>query len=264
MSKSLQQIEKDLADLEKQVSQFAVIFYEKYQKYLDLLSQTVRQQVILASYQICTQIHPKSFLELSLGVRQSLQEQIRHYANDVHKKIRAVLDSTLDLKIEVQTVEEALEKMTIPDELSIWAQNIEQKIKKILDNYSNLLNQCFMEIGVFPDNLPATFLEMAIEAQEEGSAITGATNLLQVLIGAEEVEQDDLMVKETKINSVIIVHLKLAELEFGNPALGIERQQVRYLVDDRLKSLSQIYQQKQRELAIVQAQTAWRSIWYDS
>jgi len=268
MSKSIQQIEKDLADLEKQVSEFAITFSEKYQHYLESLSQIARQQLILAGYQICTQIYPKSFLELSLSVRQSLQEQIRNYANNIETRIRTALDFSFQenssyTEAKVTTIRDYVENLKKPYELITWIQNTENKIHQVLNQYSILINQSFLEKNILPNNISPKLVEMAIEAQEEGAGVNGSNNLLQIVITEENSLQQNGENKEPKINNIVIVHIKLAELEFNNPALGLEHQQIRSSVD-RLKTLSQVYQQKQKELVIAQAQAAWRAIWYDS
>ena len=77
MTKSIQQIKQDLDYLESAVAETAVELQDLYCKYLDLLSQSVKQQLILASYHICTQFYPQSFLNLSLSNKQGLQQQLR-------------------------------------------------------------------------------------------------------------------------------------------------------------------------------------------
>ena len=76
MTKSIQQIRQNLDNLESAVVNTSVELQDLYRKYLDLLSQSVKQQLILASYRLCTQFYPQSFLNLSLNNKQELQQEL--------------------------------------------------------------------------------------------------------------------------------------------------------------------------------------------
>ena len=258
MSKSVQQIEKDLTDLESQVSQLAINFLEKYQQYLEILSKIARQQLILASYQICTEIYAQNYLILHKALQQNLQENIRKCANDLQVQIKTLLDLE---QPERPSYREEITHITRPDHLINWLRNIEQKTHQILNQQSTLLNQYFIEKRILSDPISPQLVEIAIQTQGEGGRVNSSANLLEILIG-EEPTSESLEVEEPKVNKVIIVHIKLAELEFNNSNLGAEHQQIRTLYE-RLKSVAQLHQQKQKELVIAQAQTAWRSLWYD-
>ncbi len=78
MPRSIQQIKQDLANLEKTVTEVGQELQGVYDRYLDLLSKSVQKQLILASYQLCTQVYPESFLRLSLDRRQKLQQTLKN------------------------------------------------------------------------------------------------------------------------------------------------------------------------------------------
>ncbi|MBE9167695.1 hypothetical protein IQ238_09245 [Pleurocapsales cyanobacterium LEGE 06147] len=82
MPSSIQQIKQDIANLEKTVTEVGQELQSLYDQYLDLLSQSVQKQLILASYQICTQVYPESFLRLSLDRRQKLQRNLKNLGKD--------------------------------------------------------------------------------------------------------------------------------------------------------------------------------------
>ena len=83
MARSIQQIKQDLETLKETVAEAATELQQMYNDYLQLLSQSVKQQLVLASYQLCTQIYPESFLKLSFKQRQHLQQQIREISQEV-------------------------------------------------------------------------------------------------------------------------------------------------------------------------------------
>ncbi len=56
--------------------------------------------------------------------------------------------------------------------------------------------------------------------------------------------------------------MSLAELEFSKPVLSYQRQEIRNLVS-KISKIKQKYQKTYKELAIAQAQLAWRASWYE-
>jgi len=77
MTKSIQQVKQDLENLKSTVADTAVELEELHLNYLHLLSQSLKQQLIVACYQICTRLYPQSFLDLSLSEKQNLQQNLR-------------------------------------------------------------------------------------------------------------------------------------------------------------------------------------------
>ncbi|HEY9660039.1 MAG TPA: hypothetical protein V6C65_16400 [Allocoleopsis sp.] len=82
MARTVERIEQELAALDRAVAVLAQEFYDTYTQYLQALTQAVRQQVILASYHLCTHGYPEQFLRLSLQQRQQLQHALRQLAKE--------------------------------------------------------------------------------------------------------------------------------------------------------------------------------------
>ncbi len=92
MTKSIQQIKQDLDSTESATAEIAIALRDRYRDYLDLLSQSVKQQLILASYQICTQFYPASFLALSLSNKQDLQQALRRMGIEIEPKLLDIIE----------------------------------------------------------------------------------------------------------------------------------------------------------------------------
>ncbi|WP_019508114.1 hypothetical protein [Pleurocapsa sp. PCC 7319] len=102
MTKSIQQIRQDLDYLESAVASTSVELRDLYRKYLELLSQSVKQQLILASYQLCTQFYPQSFLNLSLKNKQKLQQELRKIGSKLQPVLLDILEQK---KLEPEKIE---------------------------------------------------------------------------------------------------------------------------------------------------------------
>lgn len=92
MTKSIRAVKQNLENLESQVSQSAIELEELRRSYLELLSQSLKQQLIFACYQICTQFYPQSFIDLSLSAKQDLQQKIRQFGNELEPQLIEILD----------------------------------------------------------------------------------------------------------------------------------------------------------------------------
>ncbi|MEO0539389.1 MAG: hypothetical protein AAFZ80_00840 [Cyanobacteria bacterium P01_A01_bin.105] len=60
----------------------------------------------------------------------------------------------------------------------------------------------------------------------------------------------------------IVIHLRLSEIEFADPRTAACRRQIRAKMTE-LKRLGRAYKKAQRQLAIAQAEDAWRASWID-
>jgi hypothetical protein len=87
MVRPVEQIEQELATLDQAVGAIAQEFYDAYQQYLETLGKAIRQQLILASYHICTRGYPESFLKLSLQQRQELQQSLQQLGRQAQKHL---------------------------------------------------------------------------------------------------------------------------------------------------------------------------------
>lgn len=93
MARAIEQIERDIAALCEAAKAIAAELSIAYTSYLISLGQAMRQQLILASYQLCTQGYPKQFLNLSFSQRQQLQQAIRKLAKHAADQLLAQLKS---------------------------------------------------------------------------------------------------------------------------------------------------------------------------
>ncbi|MCL1475750.1 hypothetical protein [Argonema antarcticum] len=93
MAKAIEKIERDIAALEEATSALAQELYNTYDRYLTALGQAMRQQLVLASYHLCTQGYPDAFLSLSFSQRQQLQHAIRQLGENAKQKLLAQLHS---------------------------------------------------------------------------------------------------------------------------------------------------------------------------
>jgi len=92
MARTVGQIEQDIVALEQAIATFAQEFERFYRQYLDELGQSVRRQLILASYYLCTQSYPEPFLDLSVSQRESVQRSLRQLAKTAQSKLLGYLE----------------------------------------------------------------------------------------------------------------------------------------------------------------------------
>jgi hypothetical protein len=79
----IHRLEMELAALREQSKSLAEQLYQADRDYLIALGAAARQQLILATYRICTQKYPQQFLGLSFADRQKLQQALRQAARDL-------------------------------------------------------------------------------------------------------------------------------------------------------------------------------------
>ncbi|ACK69602.1 conserved hypothetical protein [Gloeothece citriformis PCC 7424] len=230
MAGKIQKLKEDLTNLEKQTSLLYDEIYEAYQKYLEALSQSVKKQLILATYQICTQSYPQAFLNLSYNQRQKIQEDIKKLAQEFYGKIEPCLTQTQGLDSEslsqlnlmekmllnlsnsdfeseeeieqdidqdsetlapIESTEENPQPINNPNQLINWCQIIEQEIVMALDNLSKEVNHILQQSQILPNQLPPQVLDMAIQAEDTGQSVSGSPNLLNVIVETGQKNLDD-------------------------------------------------------------------------
>jgi hypothetical protein len=286
---SLERIEQDIAAINQMVVALADELHRAYSSYLNALGSSVQQQLILASYHVCTQGYPEQFLHLPYNQRQQLQQTLRNLAHQTKEDVLAQLhppvvvedpdltdahppnhQSWLDNLPLIQkprpvASENPVPRSLRPSDLIEWQENLEHAIAQDLHAVSHATNRLLQQAGVLPKQLPETILTSAAKA--EMADIGGSTpNLLNLLVeaggenGAERSEDEDP--HGHGIMHIVAIHLRLVEIEFADPTLNASRTQIRSL-SAQLKTLEREYQKKQRERAIAEAQAAWRLSWSD-
>jgi len=272
MAKAIEQIEESLAVLEGAIAQLSTEFHHSYSHYLTSLGKAVRQQLILASYHLCTQGNPTGFLNLSLGEKQKLQQDIRQLGGQIQAKLLAQLlpenDSDSPTEVENSDGEELFsieEKAEFPREvnpqnpetLAQWQEELEKKIGQTLKNCSRDANRLLQQTGILPQQMPEALLEAALTGHS-GHEVPGPPNLLNLMVEAH----NDLEPENSTFIQLIAIQLRLAEIELADAAVMTGRHQIRHLVS-QLSRMRREYQKKQREKAIAEAESAWRAIWVD-
>ncbi|MFQ4145228.1 hypothetical protein [Chlorogloeopsis sp. ULAP02] len=90
MVRPIERIERDIAVLEETIAAIAKELQTAYASYLTSLGKALQQQLILASYHLCTQGYPEKFLKLSLSKRQNLQQGIRNLGKQATEQLIAL------------------------------------------------------------------------------------------------------------------------------------------------------------------------------
>lgn len=282
MGRTIQQIKQDLTSLEEAVGTIAVELQTLYEEYINLLSQSVPKQLALAAYQICTQSYPESFLRLSFKQRQQLQQNLRQIAKQIQPQLIFSFRSNNPIPIDrsaesreanvppnAENNEVSIDRSALPDEpklkqianpeeLCQWQQKLEQAISQSLEKISTEANRCLQQANILPSKLPPKLFEVALQAEASGSTLSNSPNLLTILIETDSEQKSE----NANITQITAIHLRLSEIDFSNPTLSNKRNQIRNLLA-KISTIRQQYPKKKRELAIVEAEAAWRSSWFE-
>jgi hypothetical protein len=147
-----------------------------------------------------------------------------------------------------------------PEYLIIWQRRVEKIIKKNLDDTSKKANKYLQEVNIIPSRLPTKIIDVALQAEEVsggGNKFYHLANILNLMIETEKEQKG----KQSGIQ-ISLLRLRLSEIEFADPILSSQRNQIREFVV-KIDKLRQQYQAKQKEYAIAEAEAAWRSSWYE-
>lgn len=91
MARPVEQIKQDIVALEQTTATIARELYDLYRQYLTDLGDTIRRQLVLAGYHLCTQGYPERFLRLSLRQKQDFQQALRKLSHQAQGNIIALL-----------------------------------------------------------------------------------------------------------------------------------------------------------------------------
>lgn len=272
MARAVELIERDLTALQEALKLLTEEFQKTYDQYLTSLGQAIRQQLIQASYHLCTQGYPQPFLSLSFNHRQQLQQSIRQIAQKATEQLLLLiqkqnLEIIPSLDIQPDEDEEStpqsqlsidVDDINSPDNLAQWQDNLEKAIAQTIAHLSRDTNRLLQEADILPRKLPEAILEVAGKAEAAGEMMTGPPNLLNLLIEAENSEDSEL----PGMTHIIAINLRLSEIEFTDSTSMMGRNQIRNLLV-RLNALRRDYHKKQRERTIANAEAAWRASWFE-
>ena len=297
-----ERIQQDLAGLEEALAALTLEFHSTYESYLSALGQAVRQQLILACYHLCTQSVPESFLKLSFDGRQKMQQSVRLLAAASEEKLRSLTTESEaseedefeedefdeDDEEEIEEIEEEAEEIEkknkfsainyqlpttnnqlpipshSPENLARWQHSIEKSIAHNIKLLSRDTNRLLQQSGILPSQLPEPVLEAASQAEMSGDSVAGPPNLLNIVIETNNSSSPPKLAETPRPKPLHItaIKLRLSEIEFADAGTSAWRQQIRNL-SVRLNSLGRDYQKKQREMDVVEAESAWRSSWFE-
>lgn len=271
MARPIERIEKDIAAIDEAIQAIALELQKADTIYLNILGQSVRKQLILASYHLCTQGYPENFLSLSLNQRQQLQQAIRKLGQETAEYLLTCIsheDDEDDEDYEDDEGDEGDEESNSfspppdssdPIELTTSQDDIETVIQDTLKKLSHDANVLLQKAGILPKKLPERILDAAAAASETSAEVMpGPPNLLNLVIEI----QNDQDAEESSLTEITAINLRLGEMEFADPALSSARKQIRNILI-QLNKLGQEYEKKHRELSIAEAEAAWRASWVE-
>lgn len=278
-----ERIEQDLTELSEAMAALNLEFRSTYKGYLTALGQAVRQQLILACYHLCTQAAPESFLKLSFDGRQKMQQSVRSLAMASQEKLRSLVtpESEGDIESESESEIESdsdffdinfqlparnnqLSMANSPESWARWQESIEKSIANIIKLLSRDTNRLLKQVGILPHQLPEPVLLAASQADSSGDSVAGPPNLLNLIIETNDSSESESLgeTRGTTAIQITAIKLRLSEIEFADADTSAWRQQIRNL-SVRLNAIGRDYQKKQRELAVVEAESAWRASWFE-
>ncbi len=282
MAGSIQQIQQDLTTLDTAITALAQEFEQTYQNYLTALGEAVRKQLILACYHLCTHGYPEAFLKLPFSERQKFQQNLQELAKKAQVSLLALASPEMqlpDLQPHSADPQEppALEENTDsgyplglaiqlqpissevrPEQLIHWQEQIESAITQCLSQLSRDTNFQVKECNIFSPQLPEAILEAASQAETTAETVASPPNLLHAMIETEDTENP----QSTSVTRLMAIHLRLSEIEFADATVMAGRHQIRSLLG-QLNQLKHDYQKKLRDKAVIEAESAWRSSWFE-
>lgn len=150
-----------------------------------------------------------------------------------------------------------------PKHLLLWHKQIERKIKQNLDDTSKKVNQCLQNYSIIPDRIPAKIIDVAMQTEGRGTSnnrkLPNVPNILHLAVEIESSKKSKISASPSQIS---LLRLRLAEIEFSDPMLNARRGQIRSLVG-KINKLNSQYKTTKQQLAIAEAQAAWRASWYE-
>ena len=142
MARPIERIEQDIVELEKAIGVIAEQLQNAYSSYLEVLGQALRQQLILASYHLCTQGYPESFLRLSLNQRQKFQSAMRKLAKSAAQDMQALLNDEEEPEEQEDELEEiAAENEELEEQDEIYELEDEELEEEIEDENLQIITQ---------------------------------------------------------------------------------------------------------------------------
>lgn len=277
MAKPIEQLEQDLTKLKRISGEVGRELTAAYKAYFEIFAPTLKQQSIQGCYYLCTNGYTDAFLKLSYNQRSQLLKTLQRVIGNVAADLVTCIDPSQrrnddddDEPTGDLTMLSAapIDWFATPETLSTWQKNLESEIIRSLKEISYKVNLLLQQGQVMPPSIPKPILEANPQADERGGNTASIPNLLSVLIKEDiardekiNLEEDD----EDNIPKIIEIHslyLRLSEVEFSNASVLTLRKSINQLVN-KTKILRREYFQKQQELKVAEAESAWRNSWFE-
>ncbi|MEL7246472.1 MAG: hypothetical protein AAF063_33985 [Cyanobacteria bacterium J06643_5] len=168
MARPIERIEQDIVELEKAIRVIAEQLQNAYSSYLEVLGQAVRQQLILASYYLCTQGYPESFLKLSLNQRQKLQEAMRKLAKSAAQDMQALLNNEEPEDTEDELAEIVLEDEELEEEIEDQENDIDE-LEEEIELEDQDLQEIAQELEIKDEDLEEIVEKLEMEDEQRKS-----------------------------------------------------------------------------------------------
>ena len=294
MARSIEQVGQDLHHLQTASSNLGTELTAAYQSYFAALAPTLKQQSIQSCYYLCTNCYPDAFLKLNYNQRSQLLKTLQRVISNVIADLVVQIDSSARSNNDDEPTGELtsipimpIDWFATPTSLSTWQQNLESEIAHSLKEISYKVNLLLQQARIMPATIPKPILEASAQADRQGESNVNIPNLLSILIEQESDEQefedlnsDRAIVSNGTDRSVSLaldaegddfpqivqihsVYLRLTEIEFSEVNVLSLRKNIDRIVD-KVKLLRREYLQKQQELKIAEAESAWRNSWFES
>ncbi|WP_310419247.1 hypothetical protein [Chamaesiphon sp. OTE_8_metabat_110] len=294
MARSIEQVGQDLHHLQTASSNLGTELTAAYQSYFAALAPTLKQQSIQSCYYLCTNCYPDAFLKLNYNQRSQLLKTLQRVISNAIANLVVQIDSSARVDNDDEPTGELtsipimpIDWFATPTSLSTWQQNLESEIAHSLKEISYKVNLLLQQARIMPATIPKPILEASAQADRQGESNVNIPNLLSILIEQEPDEQefedstsDRAIVSNGTDRSVSIaldaegddfpqivqihsVYLRLTEVEFSEVNVLSLRKNIDRIVD-KVKMLRREYLQKQQELKIAEAESAWRNSWFES
>lgn len=291
MARPIEQIERDLTQLRRASGQLGGELMSAYKSYFTTLALTLKKQSIQGCYYLCTNCYPEAFLKLNYDRRSQLLNTLKRVIGNVIKDLMVHLEPSDRNSNHHNSDEETTGELTsipvmpmdwfeTPASLSAWQQQIEEEIGHSLKEISYKVNLLLQQAQIMPPQIPKPILEASLEADRQGGSTANVPNILSILIEQESLEErelDDAHDSRSLIPSIIelssaedlpqivqihSLYLRLTEVEFSDVTALSLRKNISQLVNN-VNMLKRDYIQKQQELKIAEAESAWRNSWFE-
>jgi hypothetical protein len=203
MAKTVAALTESMQALEARSRALGETLHQAYGDYLNAIGHALSQQMIMASYFVCTEAYPDRFLNLGNHQRHMLQDTLRAAGKQITPDLQAVLrdpaspDALLEPESdrppqiqaeEAANLEEELKALLSMDtlldlpqamkpapksdveRLGLWQQRLERDIQRVLRQVSQQTNHVLQKFDILPQQIPAPVLEAAALAEGSGES----------------------------------------------------------------------------------------------